>query len=203
MQSLYQQVNNQKMLVIQSLEDDCGKQELNEQIAVCVFLYLLLFCLSWGIITNRFPSCLRFCKICRSSISVWNWLLSSTLVKKTEPQSQLSQPCPILVPWKILMTCQLQQMICKFWFFSVFTQLYWNLSNLKFLENNIFLSQSNKIIRMSEPSYSNGHREAIDHSRLRYIGWCCFSRFCAELFLQVIHLPFQFFFLSENQTYHL
>lgn len=45
MQTLYQRVNNQKTLVIQSLEDDCGKQELNERIAVLQELQKQYLCL--------------------------------------------------------------------------------------------------------------------------------------------------------------
>lgn len=78
MQALCQRVANQKMLVIQSLEDDCGKQELNEQIAVSIDGNFNLFKQVLHMRGNKFCdvtilTC-RFCKNCKSSTFVLNWL---------------------------------------------------------------------------------------------------------------------------------
>ncbi|XP_034232452.1 kinesin-like protein Klp98A isoform X2 [Thrips palmi] len=99
MQALYQRVANQKMLVIQSLEDDCGKQELNERIAVLQELQKQYLCLELA------------------------------LEQHTGKENRSS------------------------------------LGNLSTLPTLGSIEDSDDI--MSEPSYTNGHRESLDHSGLR------------------------------------
>ncbi|KAJ1523618.1 hypothetical protein ONE63_001461 [Megalurothrips usitatus] len=106
MQGLYQRVANQKMLVIQSLEDDCGKQELNERIAVLQELQKQYLCLELALEQHTG-------KENRSSVGNLSTLPTLGSIEDSDDMSTSADDM------------------------------------------------------MSEPSYSNSHRESLDHSGIR------------------------------------